>query len=199
MPAIDLRIERAYYGDTDVAALADFTLQTDKGEAVVILGKSGCGKSTLLNIIASLHRGYEGSLRIEPAANIGYIPQNKCLLPWKTVLANVMLIGRLKNPPDYPKAEAILTRLQISHLAKKYPGRLSGGEYQRVLLGQILYYAPQVLLMDEPFSALDDETKADILPLFIELQREQGITTIFVTHNYSEAEAVGTRVIKLSA
>jgi NitT/TauT family transport system ATP-binding protein len=198
MPVIDLHIERAYYGDTDVPSLTKFDLQIKKGEAVVILGKSGCGKSTLLSIIASLHKGYEGELKTEPNASVGYIPQNNCLLPWKTVIANVMLLGRIKNPPDYPKAEEILKRLQISHLKKKYPGRLSGGEYQRVLLGQVLYYQPQILLMDEPFSALDDETKGDILPLFINLQREQGITTLFVTHNISEAEAFGTRVIKLS-
>jgi NitT/TauT family transport system ATP-binding protein len=196
---IDLQIERAYYGDTDVPALNGFRLQIEKGDAVAVLGKSGCGKSTLLNIIASLHKGYDGRLVTEPDAAVGYIPQNKCLLPWKNVINNVMLLGLLKNPPDVNRAEEILTRLRISHLKKKYPSRLSGGEYQRVLLGQVLYYRPSILLMDEPFSALDDETKAEVVALFTKLQREQRITTVFVTHNLSEAETVGTRLVKLTA
>jgi ABC-type nitrate/sulfonate/bicarbonate transport system ATPase subunit len=196
---IDLQIERAYYGDTDVPALNGFSLRIEKGEAVAVLGKSGCGKSTLLNIIASLHKGYAGRLITEPDATVGYIPQNKCLLPWKNVINNVMLLGRLKHPPDVHRADEILTRLRISHLKKKFPSRLSGGEYQRVLLGQVLYYKPRILLMDEPFSALDDETKAEAAALFTELQREQRITTVFVTHNTREAETVGTRIVKLSA
>jgi NitT/TauT family transport system ATP-binding protein len=196
---IDLHIERAYYGETEVPALGGLNLQIEKGEAVAVLGKSGCGKSTLLNIIASLHKGYVGRLETEPDVTVGYIPQNKCLLPWKNVINNVMLLGRLKNPPDVNRAEEILARLKILHLKKKYPSRLSGGEYQRVLLGQVLYYQPRVLLMDEPFSALDDETKAGVVKLFTELQREQRITTVFVTHNTSEAETVGTRIVKLTA
>ena len=192
---IALQLDKLFY-TSEKTVLSNMELNIAKGEIVTILGKSGCGKSTLLRAIAGLHPNYEGTIQTE-SNKIGYIPQNKCLLPWKTVYENLILLKKVEAPVSKEKATALLQRLQIEELKDQYVNRLSGGEYQRVTLGQVFYYEPDIILMDEPFSALDAQTKDEILRLFLELQQENRITTVFVTHSLEEAKFVKGRIIRL--
>ena len=192
---IDLKLDRVFYTN-DKTVLTDVNIEIKEGEILTILGKSGCGKSTLLKIIAGLHTNYEGTVRID-SDRIGYIPQSKCLLPWKTVYENLVLLKKIEAAVSQDEAAVLLERLQIDKLKDKYVNKLSGGEYQRVTLGQVFFYEPKIILMDEPFSALDSQTKDEILHLFLTLQREKMITTVFVTHNIGEAEFVQGRIIRL--
>ena len=192
---IDVKLKKIFYADEKVI-LSDIEMKIAKGEIVTILGKSGRGKSTLLKIIAGLHSNYEGSVKTE-SSKIGYIPQNKCLLPWKTVYENLILLKKIEASVSKEKATELLKRLKIEELKDKYVNNLSGGEYQRVTLGQVFYYEPDIILMDEPFSALDSQTKDEILYLFLQLQQEKKITTVFVTHNIDEAEFIKGRIIRL--
>ncbi len=192
---IDINIEKAFY-DKDIESLSNFKLHINRGEIVTIVGKSGCGKSSLLNIIASLHERYFGSIKINEGSQIGYIPQNKCLLPWKTVNQNIMLLNKITNKNGNNSTE-LLKKLGIYHLKDKYPNQLSGGEYQRTVLGQVFFYKPDIILMDEPFSALDIETKFEIMKLFKDMQTENSITTVFVTHHKQEADYMEGRVVLL--
>lgn len=192
---IDVKLNKIFYTDEKVV-LSNIEIKIAKGEIVTILGKSGRGKSTLLKIIAGLHSGYEGTVKAE-SSKIGYIPQNKCLLPWKTVYENLILLKKIEASVSKEKATELLRRLKIEELKDKYVNNLSGGEYQRVTLGQVFYYEPDIILMDEPFSALDSQTKDEILQMFLQLQQEKKITTVFVTHNTDEAEFVKGRIIRL--
>lgn len=195
---VDLNLDKLYYTEGN-SVLNNFSLRIDEGEIITILGKSGCGKSTLLKTVAGLHKGYEGSVNIKENANIGYIPQNKCLLPWKSAYQNVVLLKKIKKMPIVEKeALDLLERLAILHLKDKYVNKLSGGEYQRVVLGQVFFYRPNIILMDEPFSALDADTKNEVMTLFLELQKEKNIAALFVTHSEQEANFMNGRVIRLS-
>ncbi|GHU88382.1 aliphatic sulfonates import ATP-binding protein SsuB 2 [Clostridia bacterium] len=177
-----LRVDAAWYGKA-APILRDFALTVGEGEIVTLMGASGAGKSTILNIIAGLHTDFSGVREAE--GKIALIPQNDCLLPWKTVGQNLNLLG---------KGE-LLDRLGLPGLGNRYPRELSGGQRRRVALGQALNSRPDILLMDEPFSALDGETKEEILQLFLSLSH--GLRTVFVTHDNSEARRIGGRVVTL--
>lgn len=200
--SVSLRLSSVYYklGDN---ILSDISLDIARGEIVTLLGRSGRGKSTILKILAGLHKGYEGDVTIKDDPVVGYIPQNKCLLPWKTVYENLMLLKRISDlakgtlQKEYPEADKMLARLSIAQHRDRYVKRLSGGEYQRVVLGQVFLLEPDLILMDEPFSALDNYTKQEILELFLSLRREKSISTVFVTHNLEEAKAMNGRVFEI--
>lgn len=194
---IELDIKTAYYADKK-PVLSGFSLAAEKGEIVTLTGASGSGKSTVLKIIAGLHKGYDGSLRLEDGKAIAMIPQSKYLLPWKNVLQSVMLLQEAKSPrSDREKAYELIKALGLSGLEKRFPLMLSGGQYQRVMLGQAIFCEPDILLMDEPFSALDDKTKHEIIGLFLKLRESRGFTAIFVTHNMEEARLMGGRIVRL--
>jgi NitT/TauT family transport system ATP-binding protein len=192
---ISLRIDSAWY-ERGKPVIRGFSLHVAKGETVVVTGPSGAGKSTMLSILAGLHKKYEGA--VETGGSVALIPQKDCLLPFHTVLENTLLLARARKlPADAREAGRLLEELGLRDEAGKYPGQLSGGQYSRVALGQALFSRPDVLLMDEPFSALDAGTKAGVVALFCSLCRERGMTTVLVTHDEREAEMVGGRMVRL--
>ncbi|MDP4152369.1 MAG: ATP-binding cassette domain-containing protein [Bacillota bacterium] len=195
---IHINIDEAYYYP-DTPVLKDFKLDIEKGEIITVIGPSGCGKSTLLKIIAGLHNGVKGRVDVGIGARIGFIPQNKCLLPWKTVYENIVLLTSAdRRPVDKNAALELIKQLGLERYSEVYPLNLSGGQYQRVLLGQVFFFNPDIILMDEPFSALDTDTKNEIIELFLKMQKDKNITTVLVTHNHDEARAINGRVINLA-
>ena len=200
----------AYY-DTATGrsmALEDMNLCVPKGGTCAIIGPSGCGKSTLLRILAGIASNYEGEVSIEGAPvnpkslSIGFIPQNYGLLPWKTVRDNIRLSWKVKHPESLvPEGEeTILARLGIGEeLLERFPRELSGGQQQRASLARAFLLQPDVLLMDEPFSALDAITREEMQEVFFELWRAQAVTTVIVTHYVEEALYLGQTVVVLSS
>ena len=201
----------AFYDAADgkgrVTALEDVHLAVPKGGTCAIIGPSGCGKSTLLRILAGIAHNYEGEVRIAgapvnpKALSIGFIPQNYGLLPWKTVRDNIRLSWRVKYPetPVPEGEETLLARLGIgSGLLHRFPRELSGGQQQRASLARAFLLRPDILLMDEPFSALDAITREEMQDVLLELWRAQAVTAVIVTHDVGEALYLGRSIIVLS-
>jgi NitT/TauT family transport system ATP-binding protein len=181
--------------------LDDITLDIAPGEFVCLLGASGCGKSTLLNLIAGLDRPTAGQIQT-PGAGSAVMFQDSALMPWLTARRNVELALRLRGVPRgerRAKALALLDTVNLADAAEKRPHELSGGMRQRVALARALAQDRPVLLMDEPFAALDAITR-DLLHEELErVWRATGRTIVFVTHNVREAARLGERVILLSS
>jgi len=184
-----------------------FSWQIMAGESWSILGPSGCGKSTLLYLLTGLRRPTAGPVLVDgrevikPRPTTGLILQDYGLLPWATVWENVRLGLRLRGVPQAEQARRIaywLERLGIASLRDHYPGQLSGGQRQRTAIARTLVFQPNFLLMDEPFSSLDALTREDLQGLVLELIREQGLTTVLVTHNIEEAVFLGQRILVLT-
>jgi NitT/TauT family transport system ATP-binding protein len=192
---------------TPVVALDGADLNIGVGEFVSLLGPSGCGKSTLLSMIAGLVPASEGSIRIEgtevrePYTNIGIVFQNDLLLDWHTVLGNVLVqyVMRGQDPkPHEERARALIASVGLKDFEQKYPWELSGGMRQRVAICRALIHEPPLLLMDEPFGALDALTREQ---LQVDLQRIwQGTkkTVVFVTHSIDEAIFLSDRVVVMT-
>ena len=184
-----------------VHALDDITLHVAKGEFVCLLGASGCGKSTLLNLVAGLDRASSGTIDTgENRTTLMF--QESALFPWLTARGNVELPLKIRKIPRaerHRKADDLLDLVNLTSFGGKLPHELSGGMRQRVALARSLAQEADVLLMDEPFGALDAMTR-DVLHDELErLWRETGLTVIFVTHNVREAVRLGDRVILLSS
>ena len=193
---IDVFIKTAWY-KKEKPVIKDLSLKMSPGETVTVQGASGAGKSTLLSIIAGLHKNFDGSVKL--GGRVALMPQASSLLPFYTLLGNTTLLVRATGGrADKGRALSLLNRLGLSGLEKKYPGELSGGELRRAQLAQTLYLEPDILLMDEPFTALDNDTKSLVMDMFIDIQKKQDITTVFVTHDSFEAEKIGGRLIELS-
>jgi len=192
----------------DVAALRHVDLGVDQGEFVAVVGRSGCGKSTLLRLIAGLMRPTAGRVMIGgtpvtgPRRDVALMFQRSALLPWRTVLDNVMLPAEIFGwPRDRRQQEALklLHRVGLAGFEKRLPHELSGGMQQRVALCRALIQRPRLLLMDEPFSALDALTREE---LAVELQRihmQLHTTVVFVTHAINEAVLLADRIVVLSS
>lgn len=194
---IELNAQTIYYKPGQ-SILKDISFMVDQGEIAALTGASGIGKSTILKMIAGIHNGYQGRVSTPKQSRIAFISQNNCLLPWKTVYDNIILLRKVKDGQvDKSSANALIKNLGLCGLEKQYPLFLSGGQYQRAALGQAFYYEPDIILMDEPFSALDVKTKKEIQDLFLNLQKQHNITTLFVTHNEEEAKYLGARIINL--
>jgi len=190
-----------------VAALAEVTLDIAPGEFVTIVGPSGCGKTTLLRIMAGLQRPTSGAVHLlgrpvtGPSRSVGIVFQDPVLLPWRTVLDNVMLpvqVLGLDREIFRRRALELLALVGLSGFEGKYPHELSGGMRQRVSLARALVHDPALLLMDEPFGALDAMTRE---AMNLELQRiwqDSGKTVAFITHSISEAVFLGDRVVVMS-
>lgn len=187
----------------------DFSLSS--GEFVSLVGPSGCGKSTLLRLVAGLLPVEPGCLTVggsDPKASrggehrCGFVFQSPTLLPWRTVEANLTLPLELEGVPRTRSrdiASGWLSRVGLSEFAKAYPAQLSGGMRMRVSIARALASRPQILLMDEPFAALDDLTRGRLQEELLALREREGFTTLFVTHNVSEAVFLSDRVLVLSA
>lgn len=207
-PLVELKgVTHAYLGEREASlAIEDFSLGVEKGEFVSLVGPSGCGKTTILSVIAGLLRPSRGEALVNghsikgPSPEVGYMLQQDYLFPWRTILDNAVLGLELTGRLDEASRSKTLELLADMGLAGKetaYPAQLSGGMRQRVALVRTLATDPGLLLLDEPFSALDYQIKLQLEDLVSETLRRRGTTAILVTHDLSEAIAVSSRVILL--
>ncbi len=195
------------YGATVAADNLD--LDVDPGEIVTVIGPSGCGKSTLLRLVAGLERPDAGTIALaaEPVAGpgrfvpperrrVGLVFQDHALFPHLTVARNVAFgLDRLPRDRRQARVEEVLSLVRMGHLAARYPHELSGGEQQRVALARALAPEPTVVLLDEPFSSLDENLRAKVRAELVGVLRETGTTAVLVTHDQTEALSVGDRVV----
>lgn len=201
--AVSVRGVSKTYGDgrSAVTALDDVSLEVGKGEFVCLLGASGCGKSTLLNLIAGIYHLDRGAIDVGDR-RVGLMFQEPALFPWLTVARNIETGMRFRGVPSHQRQERVTELLQMVRLEgfdERRPHELSGGMQQRVSLARTLAQDSEVLLMDEPFGALDAITR-DLL--HDELERiwtATGVSVLFVTHNVREAVRLGDRVILLTS
>lgn len=200
------KVYRALDG-TEVEALQDVSFKVGRGEFVSIVGQSGCGKSTLLKILAGLLSQTEGQASVEgtvvagPRRDVGIVFQKPLLLEWRRVLDNVLLpieIYRLKRQEYEAKAKRLLKTAGLDDFLIKYPFELSGGMQQRVALCRALVAEPSLLLMDEPFGALDTLTRQKMGLELLRLWEEWKSTVLFVTHDIDEAVMLSDRVLVMS-
>jgi len=189
-------------------ALEGISLTIDRGEFVTFLGPSGCGKSTLLKLVSGLSTVSEGTVRVngmtpENARDlISFIFQDATLLPWRTVEHNVGLGMELEHAAHAARKERVAQMLELvglSHVARHYPRQLSGGMKMRASIARALVSRPRILLMDEPFAALDEMTRDRLNEELLRLYAEQKWTVLFVTHSVAEAVFLSTRVVILAA
>jgi NitT/TauT family transport system ATP-binding protein len=203
-PAIDVAAVTRRF-DSGLSALADATFEVPAGQFAAILGPSGCGKTTLLRMIAGLDQPSSGTLNlsIDPAAaGIAYVFQDPTLLPWARVRDNVSLPLRVLSCPRAEierRVTPALDALGLAPFACAYPGELSGGLRMRVSVARALVTRPSILLMDEPFAALDEITRSRLNDDLLALWRTQGFTVLFVTHSVYEAVYLSQRVLVMSA
>lgn len=205
--ALDLTVRYRSQNEIHVA-LKNVSLTVPTGMICAVIGPSGCGKSTLLKVFAGIIHKYEGKVSIDgepviPARQkIGFIPQNYGLLPWRNVEENIFLGLKIKNTKRKTERNALLAimhQLGIDGLGRRYPGELSGGQQQRVSLARTFLLKPDVLLMDEPFSALDAITREEMQDVFLALWQQYEVTTVLVTHYVEEALYLGQKIVILSA
>lgn len=188
-------------GAAQNTVLEDVDLTIGQGEFVALLGASGCGKSTLLNLIAGLEKPSKGSMVI-PADGVAFMFQDANLFPWLSAQGNVELALELRGVPKAErkaKAEELLALVHLQHAGQKRPHELSGGMRQRIALARSLAQDKHVLLMDEPFAALDAITRDLLHDELTRIWRQTGRTIVFVTHNVREAVRLGQRVLLLSS
>ncbi len=188
-------------------ALSDINFRVRRGEFVSVVGPSGCGKTTLLKILAGLIGKTEGQVSIsghevtKPLPEVGMVFQAATLLPWRTILENVMVpveIQKLDRAEHRTKAMALLDMVGLTGFENKYPHELSGGMQQRAGICRALVHDPAVLLMDEPFGALDAMTREYMNVELLRIWREQAATIVLVTHSIPEAVFLSDRVIVMS-
>jgi NitT/TauT family transport system ATP-binding protein len=189
-------------------AVADTTLRIAAGEFVSVVGPTGCGKSTLLNIGAGLLDASSGEVKVfgEPLAGInrraGYMFQTEALMPWRSAIDNVMVGLQYRGVPDAQaraQAQAWLERVGLGGFEDRYPHQLSGGMRKRTALAQVLALDPDIILMDEPFSALDIQTRQLMENEVLALWAARKKAVLFITHDLDEAIAMSDRVVVLSA
>jgi NitT/TauT family transport system ATP-binding protein len=188
--------------DGGITAIDTLDLNVAPGEFLAILGPSGCGKSTLLRIIAGLDRPSAGRVSLEQGAKIAYVFQDAHLLPWRTVLKNVALPLELMGAGKSQRlaaAEAALHQVGLSDSLHRYPNQLSGGMRMRVSLARALVIDPTLLLLDEPFAALDEITRQKLDEQLRRLWLQRGLTVLFVTHSTGEAVFLADRAVVLTS
>jgi NitT/TauT family transport system ATP-binding protein len=188
--------------------LADISLQVSEGEFVSVVGPSGCGKSTLLAAVAGLTRGYRGSIRFRgvsidrPDPGIGVVFQEDATFPWRTALRNVEFGLEMRGMPKAERrqrASEMLDLVGLGNFANHYPHQLSGGMKQRVAIARTLVTRPALLLMDEPFGALDEQTRMLLGEELLRIQQALRQTVLFVTHSIQESILLSDRVVLMSA
>ncbi|SHK59619.1 NitT/TauT family transport system ATP-binding protein [Pseudonocardia thermophila] len=191
-----------------VVAVRDLDLTVGEGEIITVVGPSGCGKSTLLNMLARLDEPDAGELRFRgrPAAEadveIGYVTQSDSLFPWRTLLANVEYPLEIRGVPKAERREramALLARVGLAGFENHLPRQLSGGMRQRGNIVRALVYEPDIVLMDEPFGALDAQTRLLQQRQLQDICAEERTTVVFITHDLQEAILLGDRVVVMTA
>ena len=204
---MDLQLNNITHGYGEISVLEDIDLTVGDGEIVCIVGPSGCGKSTLLRLIGGLERPDSGEVLLlgePPEASFNpltYIFQDFALLPWRTVAGNISLVLE-DHPITRQKSKEIiddvLSRTHLTDFKKALPRQLSGGMKQRVAIARALAVKPAVMLMDEPLSALDGQTRELLMDDLIELWMRESFTAVYVTHNLQEAVRFGHKIAVLS-
>jgi NitT/TauT family transport system ATP-binding protein len=207
-PCAGLRdVSKSFFNGTSrrVRALDGVSLDLRPSEFVALLGPTGCGKTTLLNLLAGIETPTAGRViladGIRPGDGLACVFQHYTLFPWHNILSNVafgLRVRGVERRERHRRAQAWLDRVGLADFAKRRPHELSGGMRQRAALVQALITAPRLLLMDEPFGALDLETRTELQRLLAALWRSAGPTVLFVTHNLDEAVLLADRIIALS-
>ena len=191
----------------DVPSLRPLDFRIDEGEFFVVVGPSGCGKSTLLKMISGLLPPSTGEIKVEgvpvtkPHGNVGIVFQSAMLLPWRTVLGNVMLpidMKRLPRDKYLPRARELLKTVGLAGFENKLPWQLSGGMQQRASICRALVHDPKIMLMDEPFGALDAMTREKMTVELQRIQRETGKTVLLITHSIPEAVFLADRILVMT-
>ncbi len=212
MAQISLKnVYKAYYTNRKMSeariVLNDINIDIEEGEFVSLIGPSGCGKTTILNLIAGFERPTKGEVTfngktvVKPSPERGVVFQEFSLFPWLSTIGNIMLALECKNVPEKERrqiAEEALRTVSMSEFADTRPNTLSGGMKQRVAIARLLAMDSEVFLMDEPFSALDEQTRRKLDTDLVQLWKEKKKTVIFVTHSVDEAILVSSRIIMFS-
>ncbi len=211
MPAVDISGVNLVFqtADTPVYALADVNLTIPRGEFVSFIGPSGCGKTTLLRVIADLQQVTGGEVRVNGVSPqtarldraYGYVFQAPALYPWRSILRNITLpleIIGLPKAERLARAKRVLDLVNLTGFEKKFPWQLSGGMQQRVSIARALSVDPELLLMDEPFGALDEIIRDHLNEQLLDLWRRTGKTLLFVTHSIPEAVFLSTKIVVMS-
>ena len=195
--------------DRDLVAVSDVSFNVEYGELVALVGPSGCGKTTILKILAGLHEHDGGEVRIgtpdvpfDASRDIGMVFQQPLLLKWRRVLDNVLLPAEILGLPKQAsrdRARDLLELVGLSGFAESYPYELSGGMQQRAAIARALVHDPRLVLMDEPFGALDALTRENMNLELLRIWEDSRKTIVFVTHGIQEAVFLGNRVIVLTA
>jgi NitT/TauT family transport system ATP-binding protein len=191
-------LTRRFPGPPAHLALDRLDLTVEDGEFLCLVGPSGSGKTTLLRILAGLDRDFTGRLSLPPGLHSAIVFQEPRLMPWLTVVDNLMLVAPARDAAARDRALALLEEVDIADFADAYPGQLSGGMQRRVALARALLVAPELLLMDEPFVSLDMPTASHLRALVTQLWRGRRMTSIFVTHDLREAVVLATRLLFLT-
>lgn len=193
--------------DGEVEALRRVSFGVREGEFVSLVGPSGCGKSTLFSVIAGLEKPSAGQVRVDgepvsaPSSRIGYMPQKDQLFPWRSIWGNVTLgleLRGMNDPSSRERVREMLERYGLAEFAQKTPSQLSGGMRQRCALIRTLATDPKLLLLDEPFSALDYQTRLAVSADIYSIIRQEGKTALLVTHDIAEAISLSDRIVVLS-
>jgi NitT/TauT family transport system ATP-binding protein len=197
----------AQSGRAPLVAIENITFDLEAGHLVTLLGPSGCGKTTFLKIVGGLMSASSGTIQIngrdvkEPAPDFGVVFQQANLMPWRTVLANILFpmeILRRSNAAAKRAAQELLALVGLEGFEQSYPAQLSGGMQQRVALCRALIHKPKLLLMDEPFGALDELTRMEMQDLLLDIRAKTGATVMFVTHSISEAVYISDYIVVFS-
>jgi len=211
-PAISIRNASVVFGEDDdrVVALSDISIDFDAGDLVTVLGPSGCGKSTLLRLVADLVPAADGSVSVfgkgpeaaRRAREFAFVFQDATLLPWRSAIDNVRLpleVGGGAGIEQHTSPEELLALVGLEGRENALPHELSGGMRQRVSIARALVCKPKILLMDEPFGALDEITRDKLNEELLRIWQQTGTTILFVTHSIPEAAFLGQKTLVLSA
>ena len=207
MLAVHRVSKRFATADGGVTALQDFSLEVPQGRFVAVIGPSGCGKSTLFNIIGGLVEGYEGRVAIDGTPvhgvhrDVGMVFQEESTFPWLTTLENVafpMDVAGVPKRERLERAKSLLRLVGLDGFEHRYPAELSGGMRQRTAIARTLAFEPKLLLMDEPFGALDEQTRLLLGDQVLRIHRELRQTTLLITHSITEAVQLADQVVVMT-
>lgn len=202
MPSIEVQQLEKSFSSNAQALFAGLSFTVDSDECLCLLGPSGCGKTTLLRLLMGLEKPSRGTIKMDPAldAEMSYVFQEPRLVPWRTCLENVLLPLELtaqNNPAARHRAIELLQKIGLSDRLEHFPDQLSGGMQMRVALARALITQPKMILLDEPFAALDERTRFHMQDLLLEFKARLQLQYVFVTHSISEAVYISDRILLL--